>query len=203
VCGRRYVTINPWVANHSSVQERSPFRKWPFPPAATKSTCRDGLRWSKRISNPWSPVRRLTGGFYARGTKGSNPFPSTAESVSPVPSMAAVAKTLLSCTVRAAGLIFKLTSEMFESALPGRYVTEPISVTSAWPRRSCGNWTSRRGCATRPRAPLPIHFAMARDRYNNASRPNDGLHPRDVGLDGGGTGWSASSLAIEKAFREA
>src|SRR5437016_13412798 len=75
VCGRRYVTINPWVANHSSVQERSPFRKWPFPPAATKSTCRDGLRWSKRISNPWSPVRRLTGGFYARGTKGSNPFP--------------------------------------------------------------------------------------------------------------------------------
>jgi hypothetical protein len=94
--------------------------------------------------------------------QGSNPFPSTAESVSPVPSRAAVAKTPLSCTVRAAGLIFKLTSGMFKSAPPGRYVTMPISVTSAWPRRSCGNWASRSGCATRPRAPIPIHFAMAR-----------------------------------------
>jgi hypothetical protein len=28
-----------------------------------------------------------------------------------------------------------------------------------------------------------LPFAMVRDRYNNASRPNDSLHPGDVGLD--------------------
>src|SRR6266446_7416428 len=43
------------VSDHSLVQERSPFRKWPFSPAATKSTCRDGLRWRKTDSNPQSP----------------------------------------------------------------------------------------------------------------------------------------------------
>src|SRR4029077_12891449 len=57
--GRLNVTINPWVANHSLVQERSPFRKWPFPPTGTKSTCRDGLRWSKSDSDLWPPVRRI------------------------------------------------------------------------------------------------------------------------------------------------
>src|SRR6266446_9290368 len=63
------------VSDHSLVQERSPFRKWPFPPAATKSTCRDGLRWRKTDSNPrslsegkcWKGRTSRRGGSFFRG----------------------------------------------------------------------------------------------------------------------------------------
>src|SRR6202047_3831302 len=54
ICGRALSSIVP------------AFPKVVPPPAATKSTCRDGLRWSKNDLNLWSPVRRLTGGFYGR-----------------------------------------------------------------------------------------------------------------------------------------